>query len=267
MSVTSLQREPVRYAFGDSDIAARRLEVLNQIFARSTRAFLEPTGLPRLDLAVDLGCGPGYSTRFLAEVLPAEHVAGIDNSEQFIALARSRAADNVSFHLHDFTCTPFPVGPADLLYARFELSHMKAPAGLIERWATQLRTGGLMLMEETEAIHTSQPAFKTYLEIVEAMLASQGTKLYIGRDLDRLPDTPALQRRASGLRQFHVRDQNAAIMFFLNIQTWKHNPFVQANYSPSVIEQLEADLEAMTRRAGESSAIEWGLRQLVFERI
>jgi trans-aconitate 2-methyltransferase len=267
MTVTCLRHEPVSYAFGDSDIAARRLEILSRVFARTTRAFLERTALPCLGLAVDLGCGPGHSTRFLADGLPAEHVAGIDNSEHFIALAQSRATDRVSFHLHDFTCTPFPVGPADLLYARFELSHMKDPGSLIERWTTQLRPGGLLLMEETEWIHTSHPAFRAYLEIVEAMLASQGMKLYVGHDLVSLPDTPALQRRASDLRQFHVRDRYAAIMFSLNIRTWKHHPYVQAGYPSAMIEQLEADLEALTRRAGESSEIEWGLRQLVFERI
>jgi hypothetical protein len=34
-----------------------------------------------------------------------------------------------------------------------------------------------------------------------------------------------------------------------------------------VIQQLEAELEALTRRPGDADESEWGLRQLVFERV
>jgi trans-aconitate methyltransferase len=82
------------YTFGDSEVAARRLELLAQAFAASSSEFLNRavTGRPRL--AVDLGCGPGYSTAFLSDALDCDRVVGLDNSERFIALAPGRSEGN-----------------------------------------------------------------------------------------------------------------------------------------------------------------------------
>ena len=53
-----------------------------------------PTGSPptkgvtgRPSLVVDLGGSPGYSTHFLAEIVPCARAVGLDRSESFIALA------------------------------------------------------------------------------------------------------------------------------------------------------------------------------------
>ena len=110
-----------KYLFGDTDLAARRLKVLADAFAASSRAFITDAVEPRPRLAVDLGCGPGYTTHMLADALECEQAVGLDNSEQFIRMAAKTATNNVSFRLHDVTNVPFPAGPCDLIYARFLL--------------------------------------------------------------------------------------------------------------------------------------------------
>ena len=55
-------------------------------------------------------------------------------------------------------------------------------------------------------------------------------------------------------------------MFYINIQSWKHQPFVWANYQEETIAMLENQLERLATKEGHSSGIEWGLRQIVFER-
>jgi trans-aconitate 2-methyltransferase len=256
----------MQYAFGDSDIAARRLELLAAVFASSSRPFLLRAAGDNPRLVVDLGCGPGHSTRFLADVLPCEHVAGLDNSEHFLARARQTPTEKLSFHLHDVTAVPFPVEPADLLYGRFLLTHLPEPQSVVARWATQLRPGGLLLLEETEWIHTRHGLFATYLEIVEALLASQGNDLYIGGALESLTDSAALRRRSSELARLPVSNRDTAALFFLNIQSWKHRPFIRTNYPAAMIEQLEAGLEALAQGSSGEAEIEFGLRQIVWER-
>jgi trans-aconitate 2-methyltransferase len=69
------------YAFGDSAPAARRLGLLADVFEPPSRAFLaEFTRVAgdQVDLAVDLGCGPGHSTRLVASVVGARRTLGLD---------------------------------------------------------------------------------------------------------------------------------------------------------------------------------------------
>jgi trans-aconitate 2-methyltransferase len=255
----------MRYAFGDSDLAARRLQVLGEVFAPSTRAFLQASVSGEPSLVLDLGCGPGCTTHFLAETLPCGHAVGLDRSEHFVALAQQSATPRVSFQVHDVTRVPFPTGPADLLYCRFLLTHLQDPAAVVARWTDQLRPGGPLLMEETEWIQTEIAAFRTYLQIVEAMLADQSNTLYVGSTLDRLAASGRTRKRQSQIGCSRVAIGPAATMFWLNIQTWKHHPFVMAQYAPGVIQDLEEELKALCSEPSREVEIEFGLRQLVFE--
>jgi SAM-dependent methyltransferase len=257
---------PAPYLFGDTDIAARRLQVLAEVFADSTRPFLQHAVTGTRHLAVDLGCGPGFSTHLLTKVLACDHVVGLDNSQHFITLARETTTTTVSFHLHDVASVPFPVPPADLLFCRLLLTHLSEPRSVIARWATQLRPGGLLLMEEVEWIDTDHPVFKPYLDIVEALLRHQSNDLYVGRALDALGGMQTLTRRTSDVRRLRVTNQRAAAMFVLNAQAWSTHPFITANYSSTTIAALQDALASLASTPSPASDIEWGMRQLAFER-
>ena len=146
---------PPRYLFGDSDVASHRLRVLSEVFVESSRRFLRAAAPDRPGLAVDVGCGPGYTTRLVADVLRPRRMVGIDRSEAFITEARRTGGSNVSYLVHDAAAVPFPVGPADLIYARFVATHLSDPTTTIRGWATQLVPGGLLLLDETDSISTT----------------------------------------------------------------------------------------------------------------
>ena len=63
------------YTFGDSALAAQRLDVLADVFDPATRAFLEEAIEPGPGVVFDLGCGPGRTTRLLVDVLQPEREA------------------------------------------------------------------------------------------------------------------------------------------------------------------------------------------------
>lgn len=256
-----------RYLFGDSEVASRRLGVLAEVFAPSTRRLLLKSGLARPRLAVDLGCGPGYSTHLLAEVLGCDRVVGLDISRRFVSLAEATATDRVSFRRHDVASLPFPLGPGDLLFSRFLLTHVREPETAVLRWASQLRPNGHLVLEEVEWIETTNAVFTTYTRIVEALLEHESNTLCIGPVLDGLGDFPLLRRRRSWLERLRVGNQDAATMFMLNLKAWKDHPFVQSNWAGSTTDRLEADLRALAAAPTPDAEIEWGLRQLVFERV
>ena len=255
------------YLFGDNERAARRLEVLARVFGDSTRAFLSaqrdaaPVGAePAL---LDLGCGPGRTTRLMADVWGSPAV-GLDASELFLWEARRLQPQRVAFIHHDTRLTPFPTPPADLMLARFLLSHLEGPEEILRAWSSQLRPGGRILVEEAEVILTDHPTFTTYLSIVEQGLARQNSELYVGQTLARLDLRPALERVASSLVSLEVTDSDAAMMFALNLPTLRQSDAIRGAYEESVFDELQTDLDRLAYSPTDVSRIQWKLRQIVW---
>lgn len=253
-----------RYLFGDSELAARRLDLLARLFADSTRAFLATTAHQRRAAAIDLGCGPGFTTHLIANTLRCDRVIGLDASSHFIELARPTANQRVSFALHDVCAIPLPGAPSDLIFCRFLLTHLKDAAKMVAKWATQLNPGGLILVEETEAIRTRHRVFLRYLDIIEAMLASQSNSLYAGPIVAALESGSELRTLRSEVRRVTVRNAAAAQMFVMNMQAWKGSDFIRTNYPRETAGELEAGLEEIARDPSPASNIEWAMRQATF---
>jgi hypothetical protein len=56
-------------------------------------------------------------------------------------------------------------------------------------------------------------------------------------------------------------------MFALNFQIWQQHPFVQATFAAAQIQQIERGLQALMTEPQDGIEIEWGMRQLAYERI
>jgi trans-aconitate 2-methyltransferase len=261
------------YAFGDGPAAARRLDLLAELFEPASRSFLERAGGPSGEvarpprLAVDLGCGTGHTTRLVAEVLRPGRALGLDQSEFFVALAggSGRAAPGVGFAVHDVTRVPFPCPPADVCYGRLLLSHLPDPAALLAAWATQLTPGGLLLADEVDRIHTDLPALRGYLEVAGALLATRGHTLEVGPLLARLPDPPGLVRRDDRIGHLAPPAARAAAMFALNLDVWRGQAVRAGVATGEQLDRLAGDLAAVAEGRVEGS-IRWELRQLVLQR-
>jgi ubiquinone/menaquinone biosynthesis C-methylase UbiE len=239
--------------------------VLADVYAPASRAFFQDIVINTPRIAVDLGCGPGYTTRLLAESTGCERAIGIDASEYFLALAREHAPEHIAFVQHDVTQVPFPVEQSDLIYCRFLLTHLKDPQSVVERWATQLRPQGLLLLEEAEWIQTGHPLLSTYLSIVAATLEQQANQLYIGPQLDAMQVDNGLRRHMSRVYRLPVTTKQAATMFSMNIPSWKHQPFVLERYGLEMIERLEQGLSELAESAESEGGNTWGMRQIAYE--
>ena len=263
------------YAFGDGPAAARRLDLLADLFEPASRTFLERTAVRsggggpdhRPGLAVDLGCGTGRTTRLVAEVLKPERTLGLDQSEFFVAVAAGAppGSPGVGFAVHDVTRVPFPCPPADVCYGRLLLSHLPDPGAVLAAWATQLAPGGLLLADEVERIHTDLPALRGYLEVAGALLATRGHTLEVGQVLARLPDPPGLVRRDDRIGHLAPPAHRAAAMFALNLAVWRAQAVRAGVATPERLDRLEGDLATVADGRVEGS-IRWELRQLVFQR-
>jgi SAM-dependent methyltransferase len=254
------------YLFGDTDLAARRLELVARIYEAPTRDFLLAAGGAAPFIALDLGCGPGWTTHLLARVLRCGRVVGLDSSDAFIALARETETPEVTFVLHDVTVTPFPVSGPELVFARLLVTHLREPDAVVARWVAELPPGGRLLIEEPEWIRTGHPVIRKYLSLVEDALRSQSNDLYPGPLLDRLDLGPDVRKPHSDVHRWNVSSRDAATLFSMNLPNWKDHPFVRSRHSPDEIAELQTELETIAHADDPGPANEWGLRQIAFER-
>ena len=250
--------EPARYTFGDDDRAARRLQLLADVFEPSSRTLLGSLGV-RPRLALDLGCGPGFSTALVAAATAAETTIGLDRSEAFVADARA-AFPGLAFVCHD-VASGFPTVAPDLVVARLLLAHLPDPAARARAWARELAPGGLLVLEEMEWIDAPDPALEEYEERVLAVVEHQGAPMYAGPLVAALGAGDGLHRRFDTVRRLRVPTAVAARIYGLNLARWRHDPSARARFDPADLDALAARLAALARDG--DGHVGWGVRQLV----
>jgi trans-aconitate 2-methyltransferase len=253
------------YVFGDTDVASRRLDLVAEAWTKPSTAFLRDDVPGGARLAVDLGCGPGHSTRLLASITGAHQTVGLDTSEAFLARARVDAPDGVMFEQHDVMDLPFPAGRANLVYARLLLSHIPRPDRLVRAWMTQLELGGVLALDEVEWIHTDEPALRRYLTLVAALLEARGSSLAAGPIADRFDGGRDGRKRTSVVRIHPVPLPLAAKLFALNFATWREEPFVRDHHRDDELDHLDAELRQLAETESPAT-VTWGMRQITFER-
>ena len=255
-----------QYTFGDGHVAARRLRIVSQVFRESTASLFSLVDGTDVDLAIDLGCGPGYSAHLLARAVRCGRIVGLDSSPNFVKIANQSRTERMSFQVHDVREPPFPSGPSDLLLCRLLLSHLPDPGAVIPAWSRELALGGRLLIEEVEAIHAAHPVLARYLSIVAKMIEHEGADLCVGAALEKLPVPPGLTKKLSRVHRMQVSNRDAASMFSLNVISWSERGFIQDNYPKEEIDQLEAELLEMALSTSNTSDIEWELRHIVLEK-
>ena len=80
------------HSFGETNLAAERLRVVSEVFDPTSEAFVSETVRNRPRLALDLGCGPGFTTRLPSRIARPERIVGVDRSEAFLSRARASSA-------------------------------------------------------------------------------------------------------------------------------------------------------------------------------
>ena len=255
--------EDSKYTFGTSSQAALRLEEIagyfNPLAADLVQRFVSD---PR-DVALDIGCGPGFTTNMLSQAAGCGRTYGLDRSREFLERA-TRRFPHCTFLEHDVTRCPFPV-TADVMYARFVLCHLREPLSLIEGWITQLNAAGLLFVDEIDGITTHLEAFKTYLAMAEGMVAAQGASLYVGETLESAGYTAeALLNEPLLLR---VGNRQAASWFLPNTETvWNENEYVRSALSRQEREAINRELHRLKTTTDSRSDIAWKLRRVVLRK-
>lgn len=253
-----------RYAFGDDEGAARRLEHLARMHEPLTRVFVEAHAPHEPEVAVDLGCGPGHTTALLAEVVRAGRTVGLDASAAYVELAE-QSYPALEFRLHDVTQLPLPVPPAQLLYARFLLAHLPDPAERLTQWVDALAPGGLLLVEEGERMESSHQACARYLDIVRETFAADAKLLFPGPALAEVGDAPGRRVRHAGTVELRESARHFAELFLPNLARWGPRAVELGTATERDLQRLQVGLEGLLGGGGSGSVVSV-VRQVVIER-
>ena len=252
------------YTFGDGELAAERLKLLADAYEAATRALVDWAKLGPVATLVDLGCGPGHSTRLLGELLRPGETIGLDNSPLHLERARHGAPSTVRFLKHDVARGPLPVPRASVLFCRFLLAHLGEPGRALANWSQSVGPGGALLIQETSDLRTDAPAFRRYYAWVGEMQAHYGQSLYIGRELKALAEATGWRVRAARETVNLIPVPVMARLHAMNLQTFRHDPFVAACHSQEELDRLADELARLCSPEA-SGSVESVLGEVVLE--
>jgi ubiquinone/menaquinone biosynthesis C-methylase UbiE len=141
-----MSSEPTGYVLGQSERAARRLQLQDQQFAVPTELLLDALSLQPTDRIVELGCGPGGLTRrILSRLQSGGVVVGVDASQGLLDVATRTLAGVGGGRFEPVLADVSSPGPwlngADVLIGRAVLHHVPMAEYFLGRVRPLLRTG------------------------------------------------------------------------------------------------------------------------------
>ena len=114
--------------------------------------------LPRGAAVLDLGCGPGWSTLFLAQA--GYEAVGVDIAERMIEIARDRSEREntpAAFHVADIEELDLEKRDFDGVVLFDSLHHCPGYKEVLHTQVEHLRPGGWLLVAEPSWLHTLSP--------------------------------------------------------------------------------------------------------------
>jgi trans-aconitate 2-methyltransferase len=256
------------YTFGDSALAAERLRFLAELFQPALTGLVLEQGARGLEQVIDLGSGPGHTTRALWQLLAPQRLLGLEHSERYVEQARRDSPLEIEYRLHDLRQPAPPDAPlprAQLVYCRFLVTHLAEPRAALSLWAELLAPGGRLLLQETAGMFSAHPALARYYQLMAEFQRRHRQSFDIGQKLESLAD-PALYRCVHvGPRRFALPGPRMARVHLMNLATWRRDPQASA-FDPDELDRLHVALEALSRDEASDVIVEYAMGEVVLER-
>jgi len=167
------------YVLGTHDDEIERLGLQHRAWRQRVLDAWRSAGIGPGQTVLDVGCGPGYASLDLAELVgPSGRVVAIDKSERFLraldAACRERRINNITAHLADLDAGEFPDGIADRAWGRWVFAFVKNPRAVLARIAAALAPDGVIVLHEYFDYSTwrAAPRCSALEEFVSAVMAS-----------------------------------------------------------------------------------------------
>ena len=181
------------YVFGTHEAELARLGLQHRVWRPDVTDAWRRAGFTPGQTILDLGCGPGYLSLDLAEIVGSSGaVIAIDRSKDFLeyldAEAQNKGLQNISTHSLNLDEDTIPNIELDGAYARWLFAFLRNPKRLLEQVAKNLRKGGVIVLHEYFHYHTfgftsPSPAFDVFIAAVLKAWHAEGGKPDIALEL------------------------------------------------------------------------------------
>lgn len=180
---------------GELPTYAPRLAAFHRACAGELRALVAALPIRPGDLVLDVACGDGAYTVWLAERVGGDgRVLGVDLNARYLSLARERArrcdvGHRIELVRGDARALPFDDASFDAVWCAHSLQSLPDPDGVLCEMRRVVRPGGLVAVLENDSLHYLMLPLAPELELAvqEAQLEGARThrarNLYIGRRL------------------------------------------------------------------------------------
>lgn len=181
------------YVLGTHDDEVERLGLQHRVWRPRALDAWRRAGFTVGQTLLDVGCGPGYATMDLAEIVgPTGRVAAVDRSRRFLdvleARCRARGIRNVEARELDLDAGALPPVAADGAWARWIFAFVTRPRDLLARVRDSLKPGAVFVLHEYFNYSTWQfsprcPEHDAFVRAVVKSWRASGGEPDIARDL------------------------------------------------------------------------------------
>jgi SAM-dependent methyltransferase len=182
------------YVLGTHDAEIERLGLQHRVWRARALEGWSRAGFNVGQRIIDVGCGPGYATADLAELVgPSGEIVSIDRSERFLDVVRQTASARrlpVRTLSIDFAHSGVPPLAADGAWVRWVFAFVPRPQELLQSIHAALRPGGKLVVHEYYDYRTWRlsPRDEHFEQFVSAVMKSwrdDGGEPDVGFDLPR----------------------------------------------------------------------------------
>lgn len=184
------------YILGTHDAEIERLGLQHRVWRPTVLEFWRRAGITAGSTVIDAGCGPGYATIDLAEIVgPKGRVIAIDRSKRFLdvlrATAEARGLRNIEIIEAELTEDVWPKNAAEFIWCRWVYAFVREPAAVMRHMAAALKPGGSLVSQEYYdyrgwRLAPANADFERFVQIIMQSWRDEGGEPDIGLDMVRL---------------------------------------------------------------------------------
>ncbi|RUR15407.1 class I SAM-dependent methyltransferase [Legionella sp. km535] len=231
---------------------AARLSTVQELYGDESKMILAKAGLHRNMTVMDVGCGTGLMTHWLADQVGGDgKIIAVDNSQSQLDFAKKHLVHN-KIHNVNYLCKSIDdlsyadLHSIDLIYARLILVHNKNPLIFINQLKEQCKKNTIFVFEEPvtseSGCYPVQECFKKHIALYCDLGKRAGFDYDFGEKLPSLASTAGLSIKGVRKVQNYYLNSKSKLIAYQRTKECANKYLNEKMISPSELNILLTQL-------------------------